>query len=317
MGSCSSKNLRSFLTQLFESVVAAEQDYECTVFKNAARIMLADKSRDDSPAFRKILEDVMDGGITQHQLFRLHRRIEQRVIEHTGLARRSVELPAPMVLWQAVAKLLASNFTTSDFDDIPGFEIDFTDHLRDYCVIETDGSRAQSGPDVFSVEISRLSGDGTFLDDLAYEVSQFGSIDVAGMSLLAWSTVFRRAGTEASARPVGYGRSYIDVMNDLEALVKRRGGIWPGGNSVAKTLGCSPSTVRKAIAQSCYLAARVAEANSRKAVGQKVRLSDEILDNVAQATEPEDQLKHLIAEQEKDEARDKRQHLASKRHPTP
>ncbi|MFG0243083.1 MAG: hypothetical protein ACF8R9_09890 [Phycisphaerales bacterium JB054] len=57
----------------------------------------------------------------------------------------------------------------------------------------------------------------------------------------------------------GGGVSWKEAMAAAEAHVKKHGGFFPGRNELARLVGCSPSTMTKAIKRSTYLRARAEE----------------------------------------------------------
>ena len=81
---------------------------------------------------------------------------------------------------------------------------------------------------------------------------------------------------------------------------------------LSKIISCSRPTIEKAIKRSSYLKARKAEGDRRGAV-REVPLTNAVLEQTPQQTEVGDQLGDLIKEQEADDVRDERQHLAAKR----
>ncbi len=62
----------------------------------------------------------------------------------------------------------------------------------------------------------------------------------------------------------GGGVSWEEAMAAAESHVKRHGGFFPGRNELARLVGCSPSTMTKAIKRSTYLRARAEESKRRR-----------------------------------------------------
>lgn len=95
------------------------------------------------------------------------------------------------------------------------------------------------------------------------------------------------------------GMSWEDAKEKAERHVKCNN--YPGVNSLAKIVGCAPSTMSKAIKRSPYLKARKAEHEAeRKGVPRETQMNDVVLDKTRQTTEA-DPLELLIAEHEADD----------------
>lgn len=114
-----------------------------------------------------------------------------------------------------------------------------------------------------------------------------------------------RAGKEESELDSRGRMSWQDAMERAEQHVKAHGGAIPSKKCLSDIIGCSRSTISKAIERSPYLLARYAERCARSGVAREVPLSDVILET--HATSDEERLQDLIAEQEADTRRDERQ----------
>lgn len=122
------------------------------------------------------------------------------------------------------------------------------------------------------------------------------------------------AGQSAGQRPPNKGQkvTWQEAKEQAERHVKRNG--WPGQNALMRLVGCGKETIRKAIKESSYLRARQAEHGKQKEVGKRaVQLGGGAFDAMEQSREPDPTLDALIAEQKADEAREERQHKATKR----
>ncbi len=112
--------------------------------------------------------------------------------------------------------------------------------------------------------------------------------------------------------PTNSGMGWQEAMEKTEAHVKAHHGVIPSVMRLSKIISCSRPTIEKAIKRSSYLKARKAEGDRRGAV-REVPLTNAVLEQTPQQTEVGDQLGDLIKEQEADDVRDERQHLAAKR----
>jgi len=108
------------------------------------------------------------------------------------------------------------------------------------------------------------------------------------------------AGPRQATKP-----KWKNIRDRCEKHVRKHG--WPGINALARQMQCSPSTVRKAVQKSTYLAAREAEARATAGgrAAREVPVTDAVADSAKQTRE-QDPLEQLIAEQQADERRDVR-----------
>lgn len=113
---------------------------------------------------------------------------------------------------------------------------------------------------------------------------------------------------------VGAGGMVWEVASKrAEQHVREHDGVFPSKRKLAKIVGCSRPTVDKIIKKSTYLKARHAEAERRKS-RRTVPLSEPAIDEVSDRLHDDDNLEALIADQEADMRREKRQAQAAKKH---
>jgi len=101
------------------------------------------------------------------------------------------------------------------------------------------------------------------------------------------------------------------AMERAERHVKAHGGAMPSVKRLAELVGTSRPTMDRAMTESTYLRARKAEDRTPRRA-REVPLSDELIENTAQTTEPTESLEHLIEAQRADQRRDQRQRAAAK-----
>ena len=125
----------------------------------------------------------------------------------------------------------------------------------------------------------------------------------------------------AAVTPVGSGMSAADAKVNAERIVKAADGAWPGLNELARQVGCAKATLKKAVKDSRYLAARKAEHEAAKPRGGRtVPLSHDPADRAA--SDPaeavaDDEIKRLAAESRAEEEREERQRRAAEKRPQP
>ena len=116
------------------------------------------------------------------------------------------------------------------------------------------------------------------------------------------------------------GMPIEEVIAKAEAHVKAHRGVFPGRNKLANIVGCSPSSITKAVTRSVYLKARKAEYEATKRGSSPERQSSQPLEDLASnkdwkksEADRDEALEALIEDQDADRKREESQRTRARR----